>query len=66
MKYISMLCPDAKIIVHSIKLIWNLTLLLSNNSLGNGNLKQEQHSRIISLFTVLNNFIRNRTISTFW
>ena len=29
--------------------------------IGNGNLKLEQHSRIISLFTVLNSFIRNRT-----
>ena len=47
--------------MHSIKLLWNLSLLLSNSSLGNGNLKLEQHSRIISLFTVLNNFIRNRT-----
>ena len=40
--------------MHSIKLLWNLSLLLSNSSLRNGNLKYEQHSRIISLFTVLN------------
>jgi len=30
--------------VHSIKLFWNLSLLLSNSSLGNGNLKQQQNN----------------------
>jgi len=54
-----MSCLDAKIMQHTSTLLWNLTLLLSSSSLGNGNLKYEQLSRIISLFTVLNNFIKN-------
>ena len=39
----------------------HITELCSKSSLGSANLKLVQHSRIISLFTVLNNFIRNRT-----
>jgi len=44
-------------------MFWNLTLRLSDSSLGSANVKKEQHSRIISLFTLLNSFIKNRTIT---
>jgi len=37
----------------------NLLLFISSISVGKGKLQKERHSSMISLFAVLNNFIKN-------
>ena len=52
LKYLSML------LLHLI-FLQNLLLVISSISVGRGKLQKERHSSLMSLFAVLNNFIKN-------
>ena len=52
LKYLSML------LLH-LNFLQNLLLFISSISVGTGKLQKERHSSMMSLFAVLNNFIKN-------